>query len=175
MKKRLHRNFFFTIIPILVSLILLFYVYKLQGNSVLFKFIVIILLIYSIFFVMIIEKYILLNCVLRAAEKLGFKYYVKFSQQPRIKGIYKNMPIQIHYRYKIGGRYEGKDRTYVKLKLEKRYEIDSAKFDQFKKGVPFQILSIRYIIRSKKQYLLMKVAGYVTEPARLRLLMDRII
>ncbi|MBD3203824.1 hypothetical protein GF327_05990 [Candidatus Woesearchaeota archaeon] len=139
-----------------------------------FNTLIILFFVYLIFLFALVQKYIFLKYVLRLAKKLGFYYYVRFRDQPRIKGQYKDHEFQIHYRYKIGGKYAGKERTYVKLKLKKRFHLDSSVFDKHKKLKRFNILSIRYILRSKKQYLLMKVAGYIVDKPSIVSLMDNL-
>jgi hypothetical protein len=141
---------------------------------VIINVIVILILIYSFFLFAVIQKYLFLTYVLDLANKLDFNYYVHFRDQPRIKGNYKNHEFQIHYRYKLGGHFPGKERTYVKLKLEKRYNLDENKFNKYLSLPPFNIIVIRYMKRLGKQYLLMKVAKYIVDKKSIKRLMDQL-
>ena len=108
------------------------------------------------------------------ANKLKFHFITRFMEQPRMEGNYRDNWWQLHFASRAYGEYWGMPRTYVKLQFREEKKYNRKKLAGYSNydlnGI--KIDSIQHMVRPYKNYLLMKVKGYVMDKKKITALMD---
>lgn len=110
----------------------------------------------------------------KLAAQLKFNFITRFVEQPRLEGIYKKNWWQIHFASRSYSRYWGLPRTYIKLQYHKKMKFDNKKLKKYYnyQDDNMQIMSIQHIKKPYKNYLLMRVNGYILDKKKITQLMN---
>jgi hypothetical protein len=112
----------------------------------------------------------------RTAKKLRFRIITGFFDQPKLVGHYRHNYWQLHFRNKETGATPIVLRTYVKLIFKEKKKYDIKKLDKEIGTVHgYKIIALKHIIRDDKNYLLMKVGGFIFSTKALKHLMDELM
>ena len=139
--------------------------YVLRGMIFLYLFAIV-----TLFFRLLFYTYII-----KLGKSIRFKMMTKVFHQPKIEGKYKDHYFQVHYCSRDGDS-PSFIRTYVKMIFKKNIKFDNKKLSKIKgKHLGNPILCVKHIIRSDKNYLLVKTSPYIFEKNKLFDMMNYLI
>lgn len=111
------------------------------------------------------------------AKGLGFRYLTLFLEQPRMEGKYKNNTFQLHFKQMERGEVTGMLRSYIKLQWKEDKFFDDKILEKYTnyRYKSNKIISIDHIVRTYKNYLLLRREWFTFDKKNICDLMDLLI
>jgi len=173
--KKLRNEILYAFVLLIIILLGLIYSYLFYKIKVAYVILLSLFVIDVVYIIAAIHKFVFVRNCYNLSKKLGFNFFLDDKGQPRMDGNYESNQFQLHFRYKLGGKFDGRERTYVKLRFLKEEKIDESKLDNYCSLSGFDILNISYVKKPGKYYLLMKVVGYIFVKDDIMRLLNHII